>query len=85
MTRTKEPNPLRHATLNSFRDAYVAWATADLPRATHYDDFATAEAKRRALTEASISAIEVAWDIYDDAMEMAAEAYERGVGPAWAD
>ena len=83
MTRTAEPNPLHHGTCASFRDAYVEWATADLPRATHYDDFATAEAKRRALTEASINAAEVAWDIYDYAIEMAAEAYERGV--SWDD
>ena len=85
MPRTAEPNPLRHSTCASFRDAYVAWATADLPRATQYDDFATAEAKRRALTEASISATEVAWDIYDYAIELATEDYERGVGPSWED
>ena len=84
MTRTAEPNPLRFPTCCAFRDAYVAWATAGLPRATHCDDFATAEAKRRALTEASIEAAEVAWDIYDDALDLATEAYERGVGPAWA-
>ena len=80
---SSQPNPLHHATLSSFRDEYIQWATADLPRATHYDAFDAAETKRKAITEASIVAAEAAWDIYDDAMELAAEAYERGVGPAW--
>ena len=81
----REPNPLHHGTCDSFRDAYVEWATADLPRVTHYDAFDAAEAKRKAITAASIEAAETARDIYDYEIELAAEAYDRGVGPSWDD
>jgi len=83
MTRKPHPRSFTHA--EPFIAARMAHAAAALPQVTPYDSHAEASAKRAALAQAIEDARDEACEEWDEFVENMTEAYERAIGPAWAD
>ena len=81
---TKRPHPKHFLHGEEFIVARMDFAANSLPQVTPHDDYATDYGKRAAIAQAREDAREDAIECWDDYVEYMAEAYDRGVGPAWA-
>lgn len=78
------PHPKHFTALDDFAAAFVDHELSKMPQPEHYDDFAAAAAKRRALYIAADVAADHAADLWAAHVERMEDLYERGIGSAWA-
>jgi hypothetical protein len=84
MQINRRPRPRNFTHAEEFIVARMDFAAAALPQVTDYDSYAERTAKRAAIAQAREYAREEAWEDWDAFIECATEAYDRGIGPAWA-